>query len=198
MPNATTPARPGPASWRAVPTTDPLLDALDRFVPTDARESADVERIRTAAAAGDPWDRAAALHVTGSALIVHPPTRRVLLRWHTRQQAWLQVGGHGDPGERDPLAVARREGEEETGLGDLVPFPDDRIVHVVVVQVPAAAHEGAHEHADVRFLLATADPDAARPERPDAALRWLTVAEAVTLTEEANVRDLVHRAAVRM
>ncbi len=155
--------------------TDPLLDALDRFAPPSAEEAAGVARIRAVAAAGDAWDRSRPLHVTGSALIVHPPSRRVLLRWHARQQAWLQVGGHGDPGERDPLAVARREGEEETGLTDLVPWPDDGIVQVVVVAVPAAPHEGAHEHADVRFLLATADPDAARPERPDADLRWLTV-----------------------
>jgi 8-oxo-dGTP pyrophosphatase MutT (NUDIX family) len=157
-----------------------------------------VQRIRTAAAGGDPWDRAAPLHVTGSALVVHPPTRRVLLRWHARQHAWLQVGGHGDPGERDPLDVARREGVEETALRDLVPWPDAGIVQVVVVPVPAAPHEGAHEHADVRYLLATAEPDAARPEQPDARLRWSTVAEALALTTEANVRDLIRRADDRM
>jgi 8-oxo-dGTP pyrophosphatase MutT (NUDIX family) len=149
-------------------------------------------------ASGDPWDRSRPLHVTGSALIVHPPSRRLLLRWHARQQAWLQVGGHGDPGEHDPLAVARREGEEETGLTDLVPWPDGDLVQVVIVSVPAAPHEGAHEHADVRFLLATDDPDAARPERPDAELRWLAVPEALALTTEPNVRELIGRAAERM
>ena len=178
--------------------TDPLLEALDRFSPPGAAEAADVERIRAAAAAGDPWSRDAPLHVTGSALIVHPPSHRVLLRWHARQHAWIQVGGHGDPGERDPLAVARREGVEETGLADLVPFPDDAVVQVVVVDVPAAPHEGAHQHADVRFLLATTEPDAARPEQPGAELRWLTVEEALATTTEANVQELVRRAAVRM
>jgi 8-oxo-dGTP pyrophosphatase MutT (NUDIX family) len=181
-----------------VPATDPLLAALDRFAPPTAEEAADVARIRAVAGAGDPWSRQAPLHVTGSALIVHPPSQRVLLRWHARQQAWLQVGGHGDPGEHDPLAIALREGAEETGLADLAPWPDDGVVQVVVVQVPAAPHEGAHEHADVRFLLATGDPDAARPERPDAELRWLAVDAALALTTEANVRDLVHRAAARM
>ena len=181
-----------------MPATDPLLAALDRFAPPSAEEAADVARIRATAGAGDPWSRAAPLHVTGSALIVHPPSRRVLLRWHARQQAWIQVGGHGDPGEHDPLAVALREGEEETGLTDLVPFPDDGIVQVVVVAVPAAPHEGAHEHADVRFVLATGDPDAARPEQPGAELRWLTIDDALALTGEANVRELVRRAAARM
>ena len=76
--------------------------------------------------------------MTGSALIVHPASRRVLLRWHPRQQAWIQVGGHGDPGELDPLGIAEREAAEETGLADLAPWPDPDVRHVVVVSVPAA------------------------------------------------------------
>ena len=75
---------------------------------------------------GSPWDRSTPLHVTGSALIVHPASGRVLLRWHARQHVWLQVGGHGDPGEDDPFAVALREAGEETGLSDLVAWPDER------------------------------------------------------------------------
>ena len=55
-------------------------------------------------------------------MIVHPRLV-VLLRWHERQQAWLQVGGHGDPGEVDPFAIALREAEEETGLADLDVWP---------------------------------------------------------------------------
>ena len=54
------------------------------------------------------------MHVTGSALIVAPASGRVLLRWHPRQQAWLQVGGHGDPGELDPLGIGGARG----GRGD--------------------------------------------------------------------------------
>ena len=99
----------------------------------------------------------------------------MLLRWHPRQQAWLQVGGHGDPGEQDPLGIARREAAEETGLTDLVPWPDAQLRHVVIVAVPAAGDDPAHEHADVRFFLATRTPDAIVAERPDAPLRWLTL-----------------------
>ena len=72
------------------------------------------------ARAGDPWDRSAPLHLTASALIVHRESARVLLRWHERLVTWAQVGGHGDPGEEDPLAIALREAAEETGLRDLV------------------------------------------------------------------------------
>jgi 8-oxo-dGTP pyrophosphatase MutT (NUDIX family) len=120
----------------------------------------------------------------------------VLLRWHQRQQAWLQAGGHGDPGETDPLAIALREAEEETGLTDLVPWPspDGELRHVVIVSVPANAKEPAHEHADLRFVFATRNPDSARPEKPDAPLRWLMPDEAFALTSEANLQETLRRA----
>ncbi len=170
-----------------------LAERLQAYEPSIA-EAGDVRRVRRLVAAGSPWDRRAPLHVTGSALIVHPPTRRVLLRWHERQQAWLQVGGHADPGEHDPLAVALREGREETGLPDLEPWPDGTLRHVVVVPVPANDREPAHEHADLRFVVATHRPDAARPEHATAELRWLSVDEALELTAEENVRETIRRA----
>ena len=102
--------------------------ALRTYVSRSAREQRDVARVRALVDDADPWSRSAPLHVTGSALVVHPPTRRVLLRWHARMQAWLQVGGHGDPGETSPFSVAVREAIEETGLHDLVAWPDPRAV----------------------------------------------------------------------
>ena len=138
------------------------------------------------------------LHVTGSALVVHPPTRRVLLRWHARMQAWLQVGGHGDPGETSPFAVAMREAIEETGLDDLVAWPDPavpRLVHVVIVPVPAARGEDAHEHADFRYVLATASPDAIVAEDASARLQWCTLDEAARLAGQDNLRVTLARVA---
>lgn len=167
---------------------------LSGYQPIGATEAADVARVRALTeTADDPWSRANPLHLTASAVIVHPASRRVLLRWHARQQAWLQVGGHGDPGETDPLEIALREGAEETGLTDLVPWPHKDVVHVVIVPVPAKGDEPAHQHADVRFVLATDQPEAARPERPDAPLRWLTFAEAHDLTAEPNLRETLAR-----
>jgi 8-oxo-dGTP pyrophosphatase MutT (NUDIX family) len=181
----------------------PVLDLLDRFQPGDDGEAADVARVRELVQApADPWARANPLHITASALIVHPPTGRVLLRWHQRQQAWLQVGGHGDPGETDPLGIALREAREESALTDLRPWPDGpdgpdgpeaKLWQVAVVDVPANSKEPAHQHADLRFLLATDEPDAARPETPGNPLRWLPVAEAIDATTEANLRALLYR-----
>jgi len=170
----------------------PLSGMLAGYRPQGQAEAADVARVRALAeTAQDPWLRSLPLHVTASALIVHPASGRMLLRWHQRQQAWLQVGGHADPGESDPLAIALREAVEETGLADLVPWPDAQIRQVVIVSVPAGRGEPAHEHADVRFVLATRTPASARPEVPEAPLRWLSPEAAHETTSEANLRDLL-------
>ena len=171
-----------------------IQDLLRRYQPEGETETADVARVRALAEhTPDPYPRSLPLHVTGSALIVAPDSGRVLLRWHPRQQAWLQVGGHGDPGELDPLGIAQREAAEETGLTDLVPWPGPQLRHVVIVSVPAAGADPAHEHADVRFFLATRTPDGVVPEGPDAPLRWLTLPEARELNTEANLRETLNR-----
>ena len=174
-----------------------LRSTLDALTPRSATEAADLAAVRRVVdSGGDPWSRDTPLHVTCSAVVVHPPTRRVLLRWHRRQQAWLQVGGHADPGEYEPFAVARREAAEETGLPDLTPWPDPRrpaVVHLAVVPVPAAGSEPAHEHADLRYVLATDRPDDIAAESPDAPLRWLDLDDANALTAEDNLRETLAR-----
>ena len=172
----------------------PLAVLLEQYQPVGEAETTDLRRARSLAqTVGDPWRRELPLHVTASALIAHPETGRVLLRWHQRQQAWLQVGGHGDPGESDPFAIATREAQEETGLADLTPWPDGAIRHVVIVSVPAGKGEPAHEHADVRFFMATQAPDAVRAENAHAALRWLSLAAARDLTSEPNLIQTLAR-----
>ena len=175
-----------------------LLAVLDGFQPLSPEEASDIERVRQLVARGDPWPRSLPLHVTGSAVVVHPPTRRVLLRWHARMNAWLQVGGHGDLGETDPYAVALREAEEETGLHDLSPWPNSAqptLVQVAIVPVPASKREPAHEHADFRYGLATHTPDAATPESPAARLIWLTLEDALATVAEDNLRVCLARMA---
>jgi 8-oxo-dGTP pyrophosphatase MutT (NUDIX family) len=190
--------RTDPLASRPVTSEQParpsLAILLDAYRPDGDAETADVKRVRALAeAAADPWRRDIPLHVTASALIVHPPTARVLLRWHQRQQAWLQVGGHGDPGETDPLAIAIREAQEETGLADLAPWPDAEIRHLVIVGVPPGKGEPAHEHADIRYLMATEIPDAVRAENENAPLRWLSMADAYEATSEPNLRETLDR-----
>jgi len=167
--------------------------------PAGDDERADLERVRAMLATGaDPWTRSSALHLTGSALIFHPPSDRVLLRWHERQQTWLQVGGHADPGEADPFAVALREAREETGLADLVAWPDAAApgpIQLAIVPVAPGKGEPAHEHADVRYILATAQPEAAVPESDSARVRWLPLEAALADVREDNLRVCLARLA---
>jgi 8-oxo-dGTP pyrophosphatase MutT (NUDIX family) len=174
-----------------------LSTRLAGFRPRSEQEARDLDRGHELLAADDPFSRSVPLHATGSALVVDPAGGRILLRWHERQQAWLQVGGHADPGEVDPYATARREAEEETGLTDLVPWPgpEPQLVQVVAVDVPPGKGEPAHQHLDLRFLLANGTPGAARPENPGAELRWLSPTEAEALTAEENLRVLLRRVA---
>jgi len=176
-----------------------LAEVLAAYAPGTDEEARDLATLRALAVGGArAWARDEPVHATASAVVVHPPTGRVLLRWHERMRGWLTVGGHGDPGEDAPLAVALREAEEETGLTDLVAWPPgagDDPVHLAVVGVPPGKGEPAHEHADVRFVLATARPDDAVPERPEAPLRWLPVDEAAVAVGEDNLRVTLGRVA---
>ena len=167
---------------------------LSSYRPRGEAENQATERVGAlVTTVADPWLRSLPLHLTASALVVHPDSGRVLLRWHDRQQAWLQVGGHGDPGESDPLAIALREAREETGLADLAPWPDRQLRHLAIVRVPAAGDEPAHDHADLRFVLATGQPGAAQAEKPGAALRWLSPRDAYQTTSESNLRETLSR-----
>jgi hypothetical protein len=66
-------------------------------------------------------------------------------------------------------------------------------VHMVVGPVPACGAEPAHEHADIRYALATTHPDHSRAEAPDAALRWLGFDEARAETTELNLVEFLDR-----
>jgi len=168
---------------------------LEEYQPASETEAADVERVRQlVAGAPNAWSRDTPLHLTASALVVDPVSGKVLLRWHQRQGKWLQVGGHGDPGETDPLAIALREAAEETGLPDLAPWPDTRLRHVVICDVAPGKGEPAHHHADLRYLLATGQPEAIRPENADAPLRWVTFAEAREIVGANNITVTLDRA----
>jgi 8-oxo-dGTP pyrophosphatase MutT (NUDIX family) len=104
--------------------------------------------------------------------------------------AWLHVGGHASAGETSPFEIALREAREETGLPDLRSWPDRSaplLVHAVVVPVPAARGEPAHEHCDLRYLLSTSRPEEATPESPSAMLRWLPLREAVAAVGADNL-----------
>ena len=85
---------------RATPATRPAARRSSRFI--DAHPDA----LHRSCLEG---------HLTGSAAVVDPSTRQVLLLFHAKVQRWLQPGGHAD-GDGNLARVALREAEEETGI----------------------------------------------------------------------------------
>ena len=179
-----------------LPSNNALAAALEEYAPQSDAEARDVARLRAMAAEGDLWNRSTPLHMTGSAVVVHPDTARILLRWHERMRCWLQVGGHADVGETHPFDIALREAREETGLPDLVSWPDPAqpvIVHVAIVPVPAGHGEPEHEHGDIRYPLATTRPGAVIPESGSAKVRWFTLDDALMAVPQDSTRETIER-----
>lgn len=114
-------------------------------------------------------------HLTGSALVVDPRTRGVLLLFHAKVRRWLQPGGHAD-GDANLAHVALREATEETGIDGLrVVTPAlDLDVHVFH---NASAVEPDHLHLDVRHLvLAPRSPEVAANHESDGTA-WVSLGD---------------------
>lgn len=174
-----------------------LLRLIQDHRPADAKEAADRETILAfLKGPGDFFDRRRfdPGHLTGSAFILDAAGRHLLLVHHAKLGRWLQPGGHGEPGETDPFAVARREAEEETGIAGLVPLPAgggpptpfDLDVHLI----PTRGDEPVHRHLDIRYLFAAPDGADPRVNAESRAARWvpLPVLAAASDTDPSVVR----------
>jgi 8-oxo-dGTP pyrophosphatase MutT (NUDIX family) len=106
-------------------------------------------------AADAPFDRNlfSPGHFTGSGFVVSPSLDSVLLVHHRRLDRWLQPGGHVDPDDRSVEDAARREIEEETGIGGLENLGG--LVDIDVHPIPSRRDEPGHRHFDLRFAYTT-------------------------------------------
>lgn len=100
-------------------------------------------------------------HITASSLIVHLPTREVLLLHHKGIDKWLIPGGHIEPEDQTLGDAARREAGEETGINpeELFTMNTMNIKHYCIeidshlIPRNDPKDEEAHYHHDFRFLF---------------------------------------------
>lgn len=180
----------------------PLLESLERYERRYPEEASCVERIRALVSENeDCFERSCVPgHITASSWIVSHDAARVLLTHHRKLGAWLQLGGHAD-GDPDPLAVALREAQEESGMQRFrvidagepgLPFDID--VH----SIPARPGEPEHEHHDIRFLLVAEphQPLVISEESHD--LRWFPVFDLPTALDDESVLRMARKAPAQL
>ena len=123
-------------------------------------------------------------HVTGSAWLVDEPGTRVLLTHHRKLNRWLQLGGHCD-GDADPLRVACREAEEESGL--VVKPLSATLFDIDIHSIPARGSEPMHLHYDARFVLRVVGSDRYRVSDESHALSWVPIHAIESRTAEPSM-----------
>ena len=158
-----------------------LLAELHRYDASDASEERHRAAMVALLAEPDAFSRAHFQpgHFTASCYVVDG-AGRLLLHHHRRLDRWLQMGGHVE-GEEWPELTALREGEEESGLRDLM-LATAGIFDLDIHGIPAAKAEPDHDHYDVRYLARTASPDAITIDRAESNdLAWVTLDRAAEL-----------------
>ena len=132
-------------------------------------------------------------HLTGSAWIVSPDRTRGLLTHHRKLDKWLQLGGHAD-GDPDLLAVALREGPEESGLTRLRALATE-VFDLDRHWIPPRHADPGHHHYDLRFLL-EADPlEPLTVSHESKELAWIELARVTTLNPEESMARMVRKTA---
>jgi 8-oxo-dGTP pyrophosphatase MutT (NUDIX family) len=157
--------------------------------PGDAvREAFRTRTLDLVAAHPDALDRTCQPgHLTGSALVVDPATRRVLVLLHAKLRIWVQPGGHAD-GDAALPGVALKEATEETGIAGLrVATPAlDIDIH------PIPPPHGPVLHHDLRYLVVA--PPGAEPVRNHESLdiAWVRVEELDRFGVDESTVRLAH------
>ncbi len=179
---------------------DSIRGLIDDHSPADDLEARHLDTMRKALDANggavctrswfDPG------HFTASAFVVSPAQDSLLLVHHSRLRRWLQPGGHVESTDSDPLAAARREVLEETGLDRLLPLRPG-LLDVDVHQIPALGDEPAHLHLDLRFAFVAGHCGVAAGDGVDA-VRFVPLDHVERLGTDCSVLRAVDKLSGRL
>ncbi len=168
-----------------------LLELLRGYAPSDPGEVRDVAAVIGVLERDGPValgrSHFSPGHLTASGFV--RSGNRVLLIHHARLARWMQPGGHIEIDDKNIVAAARREVEEETGLSELVPLG---LLDVDVHVIPPGRGEPSHLHLDLRWAF----EGLGEPTAGDgvSAARWV----AFSNLGEHGVDESVMRAAAKL
>ena len=132
-------------------------------------------------------------HFTAAGFIFNPERTKTLMIYHNIYRSWAWTGGHAD-GERDLLAVALREAQEETGICGLRRLGAG-IASMEILPVWGHVKRGewvsSHLHLNVSYLL-TADRDSPLTvrEEENSGVAWLPADRLLELTNEWQMDEV--------
>lgn len=135
-------------------------------------------------------------HMTASSWLLNKTHDKVLMIYHNIYHSWSWTGGHAD-GERDLLAVAKREAAEETGVTDIKAVTED-IFSVEILTVDGHEKRGvyvpSHLHLNVTYLLETDEEEVLRV-KPDenSGVKWFSLGGALEACTEPWMIERIYK-----
>lgn len=130
-------------------------------------------------------------HFTASPWIINSDATKVLMVYHNIYDSWGWCGGHLD-GDEDCLAVACREGMEETGISTLQVISSTPLA-LDILPVPPHVKRGAfvssHVHLNVTYLC-RGDEKEALQIKPDEnrGVKWVPIEEIDQIVSEEPMK----------
>lgn len=151
-----------------------LIELLENYFPIRQEEQEyKAKTLEFVRRSEDCFERSAHPgHITASAWLVSKNGLEALLTHHAKLNLWIQLGGHCD-GNPDPLSVAIKEAQEESGILDITPI-QSTIFDIDVHLIPETKLEKMHYHYDIRFLLKVNSNETIKCSDESHELRWIS------------------------
>lgn len=130
-------------------------------------------------------------HMTSSPWIMNATGDKVLMIYHNIFKSWGWCGGHCD-GDSDVIAVALREGKEETGLHELE-LVSKELLAIDILPVPPHVKRGkfvsAHVHLNTTFLCIAKESQSLQI-KPDenSGVKWIPIKEINSYVSEEDMK----------
>ena len=166
-----------------------IIQQIENYRPFNQQERQDRIRILDFLRNNeDAFERSnATAHMTASAWVINADASKVLMVYHRIYDSWSWTGGHAD-GERDLLALAIREVQEETGVQNVRPVTED-IYSLEVLTVDGHEKRGeyvsSHLHMNVTYLLMADEKETLHIcEAENSAVAWFGLEEALSASTE--------------